>query len=171
MIVPFAAGGPTDVDRPHRRRAHVAARSGSRSWSRTSPAPAAPRASPAARRPQPDGYTIMMGHMGTHGAAPALYPNLKYDPAKDFAPIGAGRRHADRDRRQEGFPGQRPEGFVDYVKANGDKVNMAHAGVGSVSHTTGICFNSVIKAKPTMVAYRGTGPALNDLDRRTRSTS
>ena len=41
-----------------------------------------------AAQSQPDGYTIMMGHMGTHGAAPALYPNLKYDPAKDFAPIG-----------------------------------------------------------------------------------
>ena len=61
------------------------------------------------------------------------------------------------------FPANDLKGFVDYVKANGDKVNMAHAGVGSVSHATGILFNSVIKAKPTLVAYRGTGPALNDL--------
>jgi tripartite-type tricarboxylate transporter receptor subunit TctC len=61
------------------------------------------------------------------------------------------------------FPANNPKALLDHVKASGEKVNMAHAGVGSVSHASGVFFNSVIKAKPTMVAYRGTGPALNDL--------
>jgi tripartite-type tricarboxylate transporter receptor subunit TctC len=104
-----------------------------------------------------------MGHMGTHGAAPALYPNLKYDPAKDFAPIGLAAGTPILIVARKDFPAKDLKGFIDYMKANGDKVNMAHAGVGSVSHSTGILFNSIIKAKPTLVAYRGTGPALNDL--------
>jgi len=116
-----------------------------------------------AAQSQPDGYTIMMGHMGTHGAAPALYPNLKYDPTKDFAAIGMAAGTPIVIVAKKDFPANDLKGFLDYMKTNGEKVNMAHAGVGSVSHSTGILFNSIIKAKPTMVAYRGTGPALNDL--------
>lgn len=162
MIVPFAAGGPTDVVArivtDHMSRTlgqqivveNVAGAGGTTGIARGAQA-------------QPDGYTIMMGHMGTHGAAPALYPNLKYDPAKDFAPIGLAAGTPIVIVAKKDFPANDLKGFLDYMKANGEKVNMAHAGVGSVSHSTGIFFNSVIKAKPTMVAYRGTGPALNDL--------
>ncbi|WP_112663740.1 tripartite tricarboxylate transporter substrate-binding protein [Microvirga flavescens] len=162
MIVPFAAGGPTDVVArivgDHMSRTlgqqivieNVAGAGGTTGITRAAQA-------------QPDGYTIMMGHMGTHGAAPALYPNLKYDPTKDFAPIGLAAGTPIVIVAKKDFPANDLKGFLDYMKANGEKVNMAHAGVGSVSHMTGIFFNSVIKAKPTMVAYRGTGPALNDL--------
>jgi tripartite-type tricarboxylate transporter receptor subunit TctC len=162
MIVPFAAGGPTDVIArivsDHMSRTlgqqivieNVAGAGGTTGITR-------------AAQSQPDGYTIMMGHMGTHGAAPALYPNLKYDPTKDFAPIGLAAGTPIVIVAKKDFPASDLKGFLDYMKANGEKVNMAHAGVGSVSHSTGIFFNSVIKAKPTMVAYRGTGPALNDL--------
>ncbi|QFU15646.1 tripartite tricarboxylate transporter substrate binding protein BugD [Microvirga thermotolerans] len=162
MIVPFAAGGPTDVIArivgDHMSRTlgqqivieNVAGAGGTTGITRGAQA-------------QPDGYTIMMGHMGTHGAAPALYPNLKYDPAKDFAPIGLAAGTPIVIVAKKDFPASDLKGFLDYMKANAEKVNMAHAGVGSVSHSTGILFNSIIKAKPTMVAYRGTGPALNDL--------
>jgi tripartite-type tricarboxylate transporter receptor subunit TctC len=162
MIVPFAAGGPTDVIArivsDHMSRTlgqqivveNVAGAGGTTGITR-------------AAQSTPDGYTIMMGHMGTHGAAPALYPNLKYDPTKDFAPIGLAAGTPIVIVAKKDFPANDLKGFLDYMKANGDKVNMAHAGVGSVSHMTGIYFNSVVKVKPTMVAYRGTGPALNDL--------
>lgn len=162
MIVPFAAGGPTDVVArivtDHMSRTlgqqivieNVAGAGGTTGITR-------------AAQSQPDGYTIMMGHMGTHGAAPALYPNLKYDPTKDFAPIGLAAGTPIVIVAKKDFPANDLKGFLDYLKANSDKVNMAHAGVGSVSHSTGIFFNSVVKVKPTMVAYRGTGPALNDL--------
>jgi tripartite-type tricarboxylate transporter receptor subunit TctC len=162
MIVPFAAGGPTDVIArivtDHMSRTlgqqivieNVAGAGGTTGITR-------------AAQSQPDGYTIMMGHMGTHGAAPALYPNLKYDPTKDFAPIGLAAGTPIVIVAKKDFPANDLKGFLDYLSKNADKVNMAHAGVGSVSHSTGIFFNSVVKAKPTMVAYRGTGPALNDL--------
>ncbi|MFL5004659.1 MAG: tripartite tricarboxylate transporter substrate-binding protein, partial [Microvirga sp.] len=87
MIVPFAAGGPTDIVArivgEHMSRTlgqqivveNVAGAGGTTGITR-------------AKQASPDGYTIAMGHMGTHGAAPALYPNLRYDPAKDFEPIG-----------------------------------------------------------------------------------
>jgi tripartite-type tricarboxylate transporter receptor subunit TctC len=162
MIVPFAAGGPTDVIArivtDHMSRTlgqqivieNVAGAGGTTGITR-------------AAQSQPDGYTIMMGHMGTHGAAPALYPNLKYDPTKDFAPIGLAAGTPIVIVAKKDFPANDLKGFLEYLKANAEKVNMAHAGVGSVSHSTGIFFNSVVKVKPTMVAYRGTGPALNDL--------
>jgi tripartite-type tricarboxylate transporter receptor subunit TctC len=162
MIVPFAAGGPTDVIArivgDHMSRTlgqqlvveNVAGAGGTTGITR-------------AAQSQPDGYTIMMGHMGTHGAAPALYPNIKYDPTKDFAPIGLAAGTPIVIVARKDFPANDLKGFLDYMKTNGEKVNMAHAGAGSVSHVTGILLGSVINAKPTLVAYRGTGPALNDL--------
>jgi tripartite-type tricarboxylate transporter receptor subunit TctC len=104
-----------------------------------------------------------MGHMGTQGAAPALYPNLKYDPTKDFQPIGMAAGTPIVIVAKKDFPAKDLKSFIDNVKANATKLNMAHAGVGSVSHTTGVLLNSILDVKPTMVAYRGTGPALNDL--------
>ena len=162
MIVPFAAGGPTDVIArivgDHMSRTlgqqivveNVVGAGGTTGITRAAQA-------------QPDGYTIMMGHMGTHGASPALYPNLKYDPTKDFAPVGLAAGTPIVIVAKKEFPANDLKSFVEYVKKNGDKVNMAHAGSASVSHITGILFSSTINAKPTLVAYRGTGPALNDL--------
>jgi tripartite-type tricarboxylate transporter receptor subunit TctC len=162
MIVPFAAGGPTDViarivgETMSRRLGqqivieNVAGAGGTTGIGR-------------AAKAEPDGYTIMMGHMGTHGAAPALYPNLSYDPAKDFAPIGVAAGTPILIVAKKDFPANDLKGFIEQIKSSGDKVNMAHAGVGSVSHATGILLTSITGAKPTMVAYRGTGPALNDL--------
>ncbi len=162
MIVPFAAGGPTDVIArivgDHMSRTlgqqivveNVVGAGGTTGITRAAQA-------------QPDGYTIMMGHMGTHGASPALYPNLRYDPTKDFAPVSLAAGTPIVIVAKKEFPANDLKSFVEYVKKNGDKVNMAHAGSASVSHITGILFSSTINAKPTLVAYRGTGPALNDL--------
>ncbi|GAA0241932.1 hypothetical protein LNAOJCKE_5345 [Methylorubrum aminovorans] len=162
MVVPFAAGGPTDVV------ARIVAEPMSRVLGQqvvienvtgAGGTTGITRASQAA----PDGYTIMMGHMGTHGAAPALFKGLKYDPAKSFDPIGlaAGTPIVIVAKKSMAAPDLK--GFVEALKSGGASVNQAHAGVGSVSHSTGILFNSLISAKPTLVVYRGTGPALNDL--------
>ena len=102
--------------------------------------------------------------MGTHGAAPALYPNLKYDPAKDFEPIGMAAGTPILIVAKKDFPAEQPQGVRRLREGERpDKLNKAHAGVGSVSHTTCTLLQSIIGAKPTRVAYRGTGPALNDL--------
>ena len=162
LVVPFAAGGPTDIVArivgENMAKAlgqpviveNVAGAGGTTGITRASQA-------------KPDGYTIMMGHMGTHGAAPALYPNLKYDPAKDFAPIGLAAGTPIVIIAKKDFPAANLKEFVDYVKKNQDKVNEAHAGVGSVSFTTCTLLQSLMGTKTARVAYRGTGPALNDL--------
>jgi putative tricarboxylic transport membrane protein len=162
MIVPFAAGGPTDVV------ARIVAEHMSRTLGQqvvienvagAGGTTGIQRASQAA----PDGYTIMMGHMGTHGAAPAVYPELKYDPTKDFAPVGLAAGTPIVLVARKDFPAKDLKELIAYVKANSEKLNEAHAGVGSVSYTTCTLFNSLLGAKPTRVVYRGTGPALNDL--------
>jgi tripartite-type tricarboxylate transporter receptor subunit TctC len=162
MIVPFAAGGPTDVVArivaEHMSRTlgqqivieNVAGAGGTTGITRGA-------------QSAPDGYTIMMGHMGTHGAAPAVYPDIKYDPTKDFAPVGLAAGTPILVVAKKDFPAKDLKEFVAYVKANSEKLNEAHAGVGSVSFTTCSLFNSLVGANPTRVAYRGTGPALNDI--------
>lgn len=163
FIVPFAAGGPTDVI------ARIVGEQMSRSLggrpiivenvAGAGGTTGITRAAGAA----PDGYTIMMGHMGTHGAAPALYPNIKYDPTKDFTPIGLAAGTPVLIVTKKALPVTDLKSFVAHLKANDGKVTEAHAGVGSVSHTSCTLFHSVVGAKGARVTYRGTGPALNDL--------
>jgi tripartite-type tricarboxylate transporter receptor subunit TctC len=160
--VPFAAGGPTDVITrivgEHMSKTlgqqivveNVAGAGGTTGITRGA-------------QSAPDGYTIMMGHMGTHGAAPALYPKLKYDPTKDFEPIGLAAGTPILIVGKKGLPAATLKDFIAYAKGQQAKLSEAHAGVGSVSFTTCTMFNSQIGVKPTRVAYRGTGPSLNDL--------
>jgi tripartite-type tricarboxylate transporter receptor subunit TctC len=116
-----------------------------------------------AKRAKNDGYTIAMGHLGTHAAAPALYPNLAYDPAVDFEPIGLAAGTPILILAKKDFPARDLKEFVAYVKANDTKLNMAHAGVGSVSFTTCLLLNHILKVKPTSIPYQGTGPSMNAL--------
>lgn len=162
MIVPFAAGGPTDII-ARIAGEHMAKTLGQAVVVENVAGAGGTTGSARAAQAKPDGYTIMMGHMGTHGAAPALYPNLKYDPAKDFAPVGLVAGTPILIVAKKDFPAKDLKEFVAYVKANEAKVNEAHAGVGSVSFTTCTLLQSIMGTKSGRVAYRGTGPVLNDL--------
>jgi tripartite-type tricarboxylate transporter receptor subunit TctC len=115
-----------------------------------------------AAQAKPDGYTIAIGHMGTHGSEPAIHPNLKYDPAKDFAPIGMVATTAIVVIARKDFPADTLK-FVAYVHAHQDKVTEAHGGVGSVAHTTCALFQSIMGTNTARVAYRGTGESMKDL--------
>lgn len=163
MIVPFAAGGPTDII------ARIVAEPMSRSLGQqivVENVAGAGGTSGITRGAQakPDGYTIMMGHMGTHGAAPALYPKIKYDPAKDFQPIGMAAGTPIVLVARKNLPAKDLKEFTAWVAKTGDKVNQAHAGVGSVSYTTGVLLASMIPGSlAALIPYKGTGPALNDL--------
>ena len=162
VIVPFASGGPGDtvvrIIGDHMARTlgqalvveNVAGGGGTTGITRGSQAKA-------------DGYIIMLGQMGTHGAAPAQYPDLKYNPARDFAPIGLVAATPILIVAKKTLPASNLREFVDYVRMNQDKVVEAHAGVGSVSHTTCSLLQSIMGTKTARVAYRGTGPSLNDL--------
>jgi tripartite-type tricarboxylate transporter receptor subunit TctC len=162
LIVPFAAGGPTDVV-ARIVSEHMSRTLGQQIVVENVAGAGGTTGTIRAAQATPDGYTLEMGHMGTHGAAPAVYPNLKYDPLKDFAPVGLAAGTPILIVARKGFPAKDFKEFLAYLKTNGSKLNEAHAGVGSVSFTTCTFFNSLVGAKPTRVVYRGTGPALNDL--------
>jgi tripartite-type tricarboxylate transporter receptor subunit TctC len=161
-IVPFAAGGPTDVI-ARLVGEHMAKTLGKQIIIENVAGAGGTTGITRGAQSKPDGYTIMMGHMGTHGAAPALYPQLKYDPTKDFEPIGLAAGTPIVIVAKKDFPANTLQEFVAHLKANQAALNEAHAGVGSVSFTTCTLFNSLVGVKPTRVAYRGTGPAVNDL--------
>jgi tripartite-type tricarboxylate transporter receptor subunit TctC len=162
MIVPFAAGGPTDV----------VARLVGENMAKTLGQPiiienvvgaGGTTGSIRAARAANDGYTVIMGHMGTHAASVSTYPKLAYDPRTDFEPIALINGAAIVILGRKDFPPKDLKEFVAYVKANETKLNQAHAGVGSVSYTTCEMLNGVLGVKPVGVPFQGTGPAMNAL--------
>lgn len=110
----------------------------------------------------PDGYTIILAHTGTHAAAVPLYPSLKYHPLKDFAPIGLINTNPIIVLARKTMPANNLAELIAHLRANPASTN-AHAGVGSVSHTTCLHFNATADIKSTSVAYRGAAPAMNDI--------
>jgi tripartite-type tricarboxylate transporter receptor subunit TctC len=111
----------------------------------------------------PDGYTLLAASMGSHVAAPVLTPNIKYDPLADFAPIGITAHSPAVVIARKDFPAQDLKEFVAVLRQQGGALKQAHGGIGASSHMACLLFTEQIGAKPTLVAYRGSGPALNDL--------
>jgi tripartite-type tricarboxylate transporter receptor subunit TctC len=111
----------------------------------------------------PDGYTLLAGSMGSHVAAPVLTPNIKYDSARDFIPIGPTAHSPVVIVARKDFPAKDLREFVALLKSGGATLKQAHGGIGASSHMACLLFNAEVGAKPTAVAYRGTGPAMNDL--------
>ncbi|MGB9365648.1 MAG: tripartite tricarboxylate transporter substrate-binding protein [Xanthobacteraceae bacterium] len=116
-----------------------------------------------AMRSEADGYTILMGQMGTHAAAVALYPNLPYRPAEDFETIGMVAGFPLLIAARKDFPANDLKEFIAYLKANDARINQGHAGVGSIFFTTCLLLNSILGTKPTMVPFAGGAPAMNAL--------
>ena len=111
----------------------------------------------------PDGYTLLAGSMGSHVAAPVLTPNIKYDSARDFVPIGPTAHSPAVIVAKKDFPAKDLKEFVALLKQNAGGTKQAHGGIGASSHMACLLFTREIGVKPTLVAYRGTGPAMNDL--------
>ncbi|MBI5129555.1 MAG: tripartite tricarboxylate transporter substrate binding protein BugD [Rhodopseudomonas palustris] len=162
MIVPFAAGGPTDVIARIVAQ-HMSTTLGQAIVIENVVGAGGTTATTRAARATPDGYTLITGHMGTHAAAVPLYPKLAYHPTKDFEPVSLLAGTPILILARSDFPAKDLREFVTYVKASGDKLNQAHAGVGSVSHVSCQLLKSVLDIKPTGVPFNGTGPAMNAL--------
>jgi tripartite-type tricarboxylate transporter receptor subunit TctC len=161
-IVPFPAGGPTDVIM--RLLAEpMSAALGQRIVIENVAGAGGTLGITRGAKAAPDGYTIVVGNMGTHAAAPALYPNLKYDPSRDFEPIGMAAGTAIVIEARKGFPARNLQEFVSYLRTHASEVNEAHAGVGSISYVACLMLHTQLGIKPTRVAYRGTAAAMNDL--------
>jgi tripartite-type tricarboxylate transporter receptor subunit TctC len=162
LIVPFAAGGPTDVI-SRIVGEHMSRTLGQQIVIENVVGAGGTTATTRAKRAGNDGYTIITGHMGTHAAAVGLYPNLAYNPETDFEPIGLVAGTPILILARKDFPPKDLKEFITYVKANAHKLNEAHAGVGSVSFTTCTLLNSLLAVQPTRVPYTGTGPSMNAL--------
>ena len=161
LVVPFAAGGPTDTI------ARLLATNMSKTLGQTVvvenvAGAGGTIASAKVAKSKPDGYTIYIHHMGM-ATAQALYDKLPYDPLKDFEYIG---QVADVPMVLLGSKNFPPNNFKEleaYIRANKDKVTMANAGPGAVSQLCGLIFQSRLGVRVTTVPYKGTGPALTDL--------
>jgi len=161
VVVPFAAGGPTDTVARLIGQAmskdlgqqvlveNVGGAGGTLGAGRVA-------------RAAPDGYTVLLHHIG-QSTAPGLYRKLAYDPIKDFEPIGLVTDVPMTLVARKDFPAKDLKELIAYVKANKDKVTYGNAGLGAASHLCGTLFMSAIDTQVTTVPYKGTGPAMNDL--------
>lgn len=162
VIVPFAAGGPTDIV-THIVTDHLERQFGQQIIIENVVGAGGTTAAIRAKRAAPDGYTLMMGHMGTHGSALAAYPQLAYDPVSDFAPVGlvVGSPILVIAKRQ--LPVHDLAELIRYSSNHADSITMAHAGVGSISHAACTLLNTIGAIHPDTKAFQGTGPALKTL--------
>jgi tripartite-type tricarboxylate transporter receptor subunit TctC len=161
IVVPFAAGGPTDtvarltaapMSKTLKQQViveNVGGAGGTIGANRVAKAPA-------------DGYTLFLHHVG-QSTAPALYRKLPFDPIADFEPIGLINEVPMTMVAKKDFPAKDLKELISYVKVNKDKVNLANAGLGAASHLCGMLFMSAIQTDLTTVPYNGTAPAMNDL--------
>ena len=110
-----------------------------------------------------DGQTLLFTHMGTLAVNIALYKSLPYDSQKDLEPIGMGGTNPMVLVTKKDLPAKNFAEFQEYVKANQKKVQYGMAGIGAASHMGGLMLNSMMKVEVLEIPYKGTGPALNDL--------
>jgi len=161
LVVPFAAGGPTDVV------ARMIAIPMSKSLGQTvlvenAVGAGGTIASAKVARAAPNGYTIFIHHMGM-STAPALYKKLSFDPLKDFEYIGQVVDVPMTLLARKDFPANTFAELQSYLKANGNKVSLANAGLGAVSHLCGLLFMTQMGVDLNTIPYSGTGPAMNAL--------
>ena len=160
VIVPFAAGGPADVT--GRIVSEIFSRHLGQSFIVENVGGAGGTVGTLrAAKAQPDGYTIISGHVGTNGLAGFFYPNLGYDAERDFEPVGLIAEYPEVLSVRKDIPVNNLKEFAAWAKANESKLNMGHAGVGSVSYIGCLLLNTAIGIKPTMVPFTGTAPVMN----------
>jgi tripartite-type tricarboxylate transporter receptor subunit TctC len=160
MIVPFAAGGTSDViARTVAEQMggtlgqpivieNVAGAGGSTALAR-------------AARAEPDGYTIAIGNAGTNAAAYTIYPMLPFKPDA-FVPIAMVAKTFGIVALRKDFPAKNLQEFIAYAKSNPGKINLGHAGVGSSNFLICKSFVQAAGIEVTLVGYRGAAPALTD---------
>ena len=161
MIVPYAAGGPTDTV------ARVLAQAMSKPLGQTVVVENRPSAGgvlgpEVVKNAKPDGYTILIHHIGM-ATTPTLYRQLRYNPLTDFEYIGLINEVPMTIIGKPGLPPNNLKELIAYIKANKDKVSYANAGIGAASHLCGLLFMTAIQTDVLTVPYKGTGPAMNDL--------
>jgi tripartite-type tricarboxylate transporter receptor subunit TctC len=161
MMVPYAPGGPTDTV------ARVLSQAMTQALGETvivenRPSAGGLLAPQVVKMAKPDGYTILIHHIGM-ATIPTLYRNPGFDPLADFEYIGLVNEVPMTIIAKPTMPAKDLKEFLAYIKANKEKVNYANAGIGAASHLCGMLFMSAIQTDFLTVPYKGTGPAMNDL--------
>ncbi len=161
VVVPFAAGGPTDTV------TRLIAQSMSKSLGQTviveNVAGAGGTIGPKkVAASKPDGYTLVLMHIGISTSV-SLYRNLGYNPMTDLEPIGLVTDVPMTFIARKDFPPKDMKELIAYVKANKDKVTYANAGIGAASHLCGMLLMTAMQTDLTTIPYKGTGPAMTDL--------
>jgi len=161
LVVPYAAGGGTDT----------VARLIGNQMSKTLSQPVVienvvgaggTTANERVARSAPDGSSVLINHVALL-AAPSLFNNLRYDTQTAFEPIGLVNNAPMLLIGRKSIPGSGPKDYVAWIKQQGAKANFAHGGIGTNSHLCAVMMGDVLGFKPTVVAYRGSAPAITDL--------
>ena len=161
LVVPFAAGGPTDVV-ARALSIPMGKALGQTVLVENKAGAGGTLAAGAVARAAPDGYTFLIHHNGM-ATAPALYRKLPYNPQTDFEYISQVVDVPMTLVARKDLPAKTLPELLTYLKAQGDKVNLAHAGLGAVSHLCGMVFRQAVGVDLTTVPYSGTGPAMQAL--------
>jgi tripartite-type tricarboxylate transporter receptor subunit TctC len=161
MIIPFAAGGPTDTV------GRLIAESMSKTLGQqviieNLAGAGGTRAAAQVAKATPDGYTILLHHIGM-STAPTLYRKLAYNVETDFEPIGLVTDAPMSLIARANFEAKDFKGVLEYIAKNKEKTSYANAGIGSASHLCGMLFQAAVKQQLNTVNYNGTGPAMNDI--------
>lgn len=162
IVVPFAAGGSSDVVM------RLVAQQASESMKESiiienRPGGAGNVAAMAIKHAAPDGYLLLMGHTGTHAVNPSLYADLKFDPVKDFEPVVPLISFSNILVVPESSPARSPSELIALAKTRPDGLNFGSPGIGTGGHLMGTLLSRNTGAKLIHVPYRGVAPALTDL--------
>jgi len=161
VVVPFSAGGPTDT--VARLVAEVMSQDlGQQVVVQNVGGAGGTLGAGQVATAQNDGYTLLLHHIGM-STAPTLYRSLPYDPTTDFAPIGLITSVPMTLVARKDFEPNTMAELLDYVKANGEDITYAHAGIGSASQLCGMLLMNAVDAQMTTVPYQGSGPAMTDI--------
>ena len=161
IVVPFAAGGPTDkvardlgdVLRKHLNQPVIIENVGGAGGT---------LGAAKVAKAKPDGYTVLLHHIGM-ATSPALYRKLPYDTLGDFEYIGMVNEVPMTLVGRSTLPASTMPELLKWINANQGKINLANAGLGAASHLCGLLFQQAVKVDMTTVPYKGTAPAMTDL--------
>ncbi|MFI4888155.1 MAG: Bug family tripartite tricarboxylate transporter substrate binding protein [Burkholderiales bacterium] len=162
LVVPFPAGGTTDI------LARAVAQKLSEAWGQqvivdNRPGAGGNIGSDLVAKSAPDGYTLLMGTVGTHAINPSLYAKMPYDHVKDFAPVILVAGVPNVLVVNPSLPVHSVQELIAYAKANPGKLNFASSGNGTSIHLSGELFKTMTGVQMTHIPYKGSAPALTDL--------
>lgn len=161
LVVPFAAGGTTDI--LGRAAAAELTKAGMQTIVENRPGAGGNIGAEMVAKSAPDGYTLLMGTVGTHGINQSLYGRLPYDPVKDFAPVTLLAMVPNVLVVHPALPVGGVSDLIALAKSKPGKLNYASSGNGTSIHLSGELFKSMTGTYMTHIPYRGSAPALTDL--------